>query len=70
MGPAIRGCCYALDEPCVLPFINKSPLYSEFINKTGKNKFFLDLPKANLFEGYEAGVLMENNYICRASMAK
>ena len=62
MGPAIRGCCYELDEPCALPFVKKSLLCSEFINKTGENKFFLDLPKVNRFEGYEAGVLMENIY--------
>ena len=62
MGPAIRGCCYELDETCALPFAKKNLLCSEFINKTGENKFFLDLPKVNRFEGYEAGVLMENIY--------
>ena len=62
MGPAIRGCCYELDEPCALPFIKKSPFSSEFINKIEGNKFFLDLPKVNRFEGYEAGILMKNIY--------
>ena len=62
MGPAIRGCCYELNEPCALPFIKKSSLCSEFIKKTGENKFFLDLPKVNRFEGCEAGISMENIY--------
>ena len=62
MGPAIRGCCYDVDEACILPFVTKSPLCPEFICKTNKNKFFLDLPVANRLEGLKAGVLMENIY--------
>ncbi len=65
MGPAIRGCCYELDESCALPFIKKSPLCSEFINQTGENKFFLDLPKVNQFEGYEAKRLAWHEYFRR-----
>lgn len=62
MGPAIRGCCYDVDEACILPFVTKRPLYPEFICKKNKNKFFLDLPEANRLEGLKAGVLMENIY--------
>jgi YfiH family protein len=60
MGPAIRGCCYEVNEFSALPFIKKHSLCSEFIKKTEKNKFFLDLPMINRFEGCEAGVLIEN----------
>ena len=60
MGPAIRGCCYDVDEPCARPFIRESSSYLEFVNKTGQNKFFLDLPKINRIEGCEAGVLTGN----------
>jgi polyphenol oxidase len=62
MGPAIRGCCYEVDESCVLPFIKNKSLGLEFINKTEKNTFFIDLPKINQLEVCEAGVLMENIY--------
>jgi polyphenol oxidase len=60
MGPAIRACCYEVNESSALPFIKKYSLYSEFIKKTKKNKFFLDLPMINRSEGCEAGVLTEN----------
>lgn len=60
MGPAIRGCCYEVNESSALPFIQKYSLCSEFIKKTEKSKFLLDLPMINRFEGCEAGVLMEN----------
>ncbi len=60
MGPAIRGCCYEVDEPCVLPFLKENSLYPEFIFKKSKKKFFLDLPEANRLEALEGGVLMEN----------
>ena len=62
MGPAIRGCCYEVDESCALPFIERSSLQSGFIEKREKKKFFLDLPKVNRIEGYEAGVLKKNIY--------
>jgi len=62
MGPAIRGCCYKVDEPCAQPFINKSSSYLEFVKKTEKNKFYLDLPQINRIEGFETGVLMKNIY--------
>jgi YfiH family protein len=60
MGPAIRGCCYEVNESSALPFIKKYSLCSEFIKKTEKNKFSLDLPMINQFEGCKAGVLKEN----------
>jgi YfiH family protein len=63
MGPAIRGCCYEVDEPCAQPFVKKSASYLEFVKKTLKNKFYLDLPQINRIEGYEAGVLMNNIHI-------
>ena len=62
MGPAIGGCCYEVDEPCALPFIERSSPQSGFVKKTEQKKFFLDLPEANRLEGYEAGVLQENIY--------
>ena len=60
MGPAIRGCCYEVDESCARPFIEDRSCSSEFVKKTDKNKFFLDLPKINQTEGCKAGVLREN----------
>ena len=49
-----------MDEPCALPFIERSSLQSGFIRKTEQKKFFLDLPEANRLEGHGAGVLQEN----------
>ena len=60
MGPAIRGCCYDVDESCARPFIRESSSHLEFVNRTGQNKFFLDLPKINRIEACEAGVPMGN----------
>ena len=62
MGPAIRGCCYEVDELCALPFIERSSINSRFVRKAGHEKFFLDLPKSNLLEGCEAGILKKNIY--------
>ncbi len=62
MGPAIRGCCYEVDEPCALPFIERSSVDSGFVMKAGAGKFFIDLPEANRQEGCEAGILKENIY--------
>jgi polyphenol oxidase len=62
MGPAIRRCCYKVDESCILPFLKKSSLQSALIDKKDKNTFFLDLPEANKLESLQAGVLMENIY--------
>ena len=60
MGPAIRACCYEVDKYCALPFIKKSLGSSGFVIKTSREKYFLDLPKANRLEGLEAGVLRGN----------
>jgi len=62
MGPAIRACCYEVDEPCALPFIERSPINSAIVKKVGQKKFFLDLPEMNRFEGCEAGILEKNIY--------
>jgi len=62
MGPAIKGCCYEVDEYCALPFIKRSSINSGFVKKAGQKKYFLDLPKANRLEGCEAGVLEKNIY--------
>jgi hypothetical protein len=60
MGPAIRGCCYDVDESCARPFIRESSSHLGFVNRTGQNKFFLDLPKINRIEACEAGVPIGN----------
>ena len=60
MGPAIRACCYEVDKYCALPFVKKSLGSAGFVKKTFREKYFLDLPKANRLEGLEAGVLERN----------
>ena len=62
MGPAIRGCCYEVDEQCALPFIKRSSVNYTLVKKSTQGKYFLDLPEVNRVEGCEAGVLDKNIY--------
>lgn len=58
MGPGIGGCCYEVDEPCVLPF--KKNGLPRFVKKVSRNKYLLDLFQANREDALAAGVLPEN----------
>lgn len=62
MGPAIRGCCYEVDEPCVAPFLARDRRANGWVKDTGNGKFLLDLVAANRQEGLEAGIPPENIY--------
>jgi YfiH family protein len=60
IGPAIGGCCYEVDKPCIEPFINNFSQWKQFVQKAPGDKFMLDLITANEFDALEAGVLPEN----------
>ncbi len=58
-GPAIGGCCYEVDEPCIGPFRNNYQEWESFVTPRS-GRFMLDLLKANEVDGLRAGILREN----------
>ena len=59
-GPAIGGCCYEVDEPCIEPFRNNYQAWESFVTPCSPGRFMLDLLKANEADGFRAGILREN----------
>ena len=60
LGPAIGGCCYEVDDPCIAPFREDCPGWEDFVTAKSQSKFMLDLLKANAMDGVRAGILKEN----------
>jgi YfiH family protein len=60
LGPAIGGCCYEVEEPCIVPFRENYREWKDFVIAHSQNKFMLDLLKANEADGVRAGILKEN----------
>ena len=60
LGPAIGGCCYEVDAPCLLPFQHQFVDWERFISKSGKGKYLLNLPSANKLDALSAGVKSKN----------
>ena len=59
-GPAIAGCCYEVDDLCIAPFRKHYQEWKEFVTVNSKNRFMLDLLKANEADGLGAGILKDN----------
>jgi len=62
MGPAICMQCYEVEIDVAGPFQKKFP--GKYVQIREKNKFGLDLKKANIQQAVEEGVLLENIEIC------
>jgi len=63
MGPAIGGCCYQVDEPCLAPFRSAYSNWESFVKVSSGGKFLLDLPAANTADACESGVRPENIHL-------
>ncbi len=59
-GPAIGGCCYEVDEDCVLPFEKMFPSEKNWFRYGLPGKCYLDLLAINKIEAEKAGLLKEN----------
>ena len=60
LGPAIGGCCYEVESPCIAPFRENYPGWEDFVTAKSPSKFMLDLLKANAMDGARAGISKEN----------
>jgi purine-nucleoside/S-methyl-5'-thioadenosine phosphorylase / adenosine deaminase len=60
LGPAIGGCCYEVEDPCIAPFREHYQGWKEFVTANSHNRFMLDLLKANEADGLGAGILKDN----------
>ena len=60
LGPAIGGCCYEVEDPCIVPFREHFQGWQSFVTANSSNRFMLDLLKANEAEALEAGILNKN----------
>ena len=60
LGPAIGGCCYEVDEPCLPPFQKQFVDWESFTRNSGDGKYLLDLPHANKLDALSAGVESKN----------
>lgn len=63
IGPSIGSCCYEVDENVITKFKKNFNNSNDFIKKTSKNKWALDLWHANYSLLLEKGVL-KNNITC------
>ena len=61
-GPAIGGCCYEVDEPCLPPFRKNFSDWERFTTKSTDGKYRLDLLAANKLDALGAGVELKNIY--------
>ena len=59
-GPAIGGCCYEVDEPCLPPFQESFGNWKKFTKKSADGKYLLNLPEANKLDALSAGVQLKN----------
>lgn len=60
LGPAIRSCCYEVDEPVRKAFAEKGLDWERFAIDNGNGKWRLDLSAVNRSQLLEAGVHEEN----------
>ncbi|MEE8205386.1 MAG: peptidoglycan editing factor PgeF [Nitrospinaceae bacterium] len=60
LGPAIGGCCYEVDDPCIAPFREKYRDWKDFVTINSQSRFMLDLLKANEVDGVRGGISKEN----------
>ncbi len=60
LGPAIGGCCYEVDDPCIVPFREHFQGWETFVTPHSPSRFMLDLLKANEADGMEAGISKKN----------
>ena len=60
LGPAIGGCCYEVDEPCIAPFRENYRDWKDFVTVNSQSRFMLDLLKANEADGVRGGISKEN----------
>ena len=60
LGPAIGGCCYEVEDACIVPFREHYQGWEEFVTANSQNRFMLDLLKANEADGLGAGILKDN----------
>ena len=60
LGPAIGGCCYEVESPCIAPFRENYSGWQDFVTAKSPSKFMLDLLKANAIDGARAGISKEN----------
>ena len=65
MGPAIGGCCYEVDEPCIAPFRKHYEKWKSFITPVAGDRFLLDLFQANEWDARNGGIIPENIYHAR-----
>ena len=62
LGPAIGGCCYEVEAPCIAPFRESYREWKDFVTAHSQSRFMLDLLKANAIDGARAGISKENIY--------
>jgi len=60
LGPAIGGCCYEVDAPCLRPLQNQFVDWQRFTRKSANGKYLLNLPFANKLDALSAGVKSKN----------
>lgn len=60
LGPAIKSCCYEVDEPVRKGFAGKEELFDSCSVKVSDGKWRLDLAAVNRMQLAAAGVLAEN----------
>ncbi len=60
LGPAIGGCCYEVEDSCIVPFRENYRGWEDFVTSNSQSRFMLDLLKANAMDGVGAGILKEN----------
>jgi YfiH family protein len=60
LGPAIGGCCYEVDAPCIEPFKKQTRGWPRFVKKSSSGKFMLDLIAANIKDARKAGLETKN----------
>ena len=60
LGPAIGGCCYEVDAPCLLPFQSQYADWERFTRKSADGKYWLNLLFANKLDALSGGVESKN----------
>lgn len=60
LGPAIGGCCYEVEDPCIAPFRENYRGWEDFVTAHSQSRFMLDLLKANAMDAVRAGISKEN----------
>jgi len=60
LGPAIGGCCYEVDAPCLLPFQSQYADWERFTRKSADGKYWLNLLSANKLDALSGGVESKN----------